>query len=137
MKRKTKYAAMGAASLMLAGCQSWGPTWSELMGTRYSDITSMTEMPVVVTMVDGTSPGTRPLEAIKVTPGPHKLVLQATAPPGVTGLLALEQTEVDFKPCVRYYVNARFASSTSDNWRPFIDREEKIPGCQLPTPPKS
>src|SRR5262245_4304968 len=74
-----------AAALVLAGCQSWGPTWSELQGVRYDDITSMTEMPVVVNLVDGYSPGTAPREVIKVSPGQHKLVLQAVPPAGATG----------------------------------------------------
>lgn len=128
---------VACAALLLAGCQSWGPTWSELTGERYSDITSVTERPVSVSLVDGSSPNNPPMQPIKVEVGTHKLALQAVPPPGVIGLIAIEQTEVNFKPCTRYYINARFESATSTNWRPFIDYEEKIPGCQLPAPPKA
>ena len=128
-----KRLAACAAVLLFSGCQTWGPSWSELIGVRYNDITSMTDGPVVVNLVDGASPGTAPREAIKLTPGQHKLVLQAIAPGAIAGAgqLNMEATEVDFKPCVRYYINARFAASTSTSWQPFIDYEEKIPGCQV------
>ncbi|MEO5765161.1 MAG: hypothetical protein ABIR52_07620 [Casimicrobiaceae bacterium] len=121
-----------AAPFVLAGCQSWGPTWSELTGVRYNDLTSLTDGAVVVNLVDGFSPGTAPRETIKVTPGMHKLVLQAIPPGSRAGQIDVEATEVDFKPCTRYYVNARFTASTSASWRPFIDREETIPGCKAP-----
>jgi hypothetical protein len=128
-----KRLAACAAVLLVSGCQTWGPTWSELTGVRYNDITSLTDGPVVVNLVDGASPGGAPQQAIKVTPGMHKLVLQAIPPGAIAGAgqLNLEATEVDFKPCKRYYINARFAASTSTTWRPFIDYEETIAGCQV------
>jgi hypothetical protein len=96
-------------------------------------MTSLTDGPVVVNLVDGATPGGPRGQAIKVTPGVHKLVLQAIPPDPIPGgsQLNLEATEVDFKPCTRYYINARFAGSTSTSWRPFVDREEQIPGCQV------
>ena len=132
-----KRLAACAAVLLVAGCQTWGPTWSELTGVRYNDITSLTDGPVVVNLVDGTSPNGAPREAIKVTPGVHKLVLQAIPPVPIAGgmQLNLEATEVDFKPCMRYYINARFTASTSTTWRPFVDYEEKIAGCQITPKP--
>ena len=125
-----------AALFVLAGCQSWGPTWSELTGVRYSDLTSMTDGPVVVNLVDGVSPGTGPRETIKLAPGQHRLVLQAIPPGSVVGLINMEATEVDFKPCTRYYINARFDNTTSTSWRPFIDHEEMVPGCTVTPPAK-
>ena len=121
-----------AAVLLVSGCQTWGPSWSELIGVRYNDVTSMTDGPVVVNLVDGTSPGTAPRQAIKLTPGQHTLVLQAVPPGAMVGQINLEKTVVEFKPCTRYYINARFESSTSTSWRPYIDYEEMIPGCQVP-----
>ena len=125
-----------AVLLLLAGCQTWGLTWSELTGLRYSDLTSMTDGPVVVNLVDGVSPGTGPRETIKVSPGKHKLVLQAIPPGAVVGLINMEATEVDFKPCTRYNINARFDNTTSASWRPFIDHEEMVPGCTVTPPAK-
>jgi hypothetical protein len=134
MKRLSGCAAL--LLLVVVGCQTWGPTWSELIGVRYGDITSLTDGAVVVSTVDGLSPNTAPREAIKVTPGMHKLVLSAVPPGSVVGMINMEATEVDFKPCTRYYINSRFAASTSTAWRPFIEREESIPGCRLPAPAK-
>lgn len=126
-----------AAVLFLAGCQTWGPTWSELTGTRYNDLASMTDAPVVVNLVDGVAPNNSPGLPIKVTPGPHKLVLQAVPPHAVIGFINGEETQVDFRPCTRYYINGRFASSTGTDWRPFVDHEETIAGCQSPVPAKT
>ena len=42
-----KRLAACAAVLLVSGCQTWGPTWSEVTGVRYNDITSMTDGPVV------------------------------------------------------------------------------------------
>ena len=129
-------AVVGVSVLMLAGCQTWGPTWSEVTGIRYSDVTSMTDGPVLINLVDGSSPlQTGPRAPIKVTPGKHTMQLQAIPPGGVLGRLVLEEITVDLQPCVRYYINARFASSTSADWRPFVDATESIAGCQI-TPAK-
>jgi len=133
MKKLTAFAAL----LFVVGFQTWGPTWSELTGSRYNDLVSMTDGAVVVNQVDGLAPTNSPWDPTKLTPGPHKLVLQAVPPSSVMGLVNLEQTEVDFKPCVRYYINARFASSTGTAWRPFIDHEETIADCQVPAPAKA
>ncbi|MEP6678407.1 MAG: hypothetical protein ABJB78_03850 [Betaproteobacteria bacterium] len=78
------------------------------------------------------APLTAPRETIKVTPGMHKLALQAIPLGSRAGQINVEATEVDFKLCTRYYVNARFTASTSASWRPFIDREETIPGGKAP-----
>lgn len=107
MKKLTAFAAL----LFLVGCQTWGLTWSELTGSRYNGIASMTDGPVVVNQVDGVTPTNSPWEPTQLTPGLHKLVLQAVSPSSVIRFINLEETEVDFKPCVRYYINARFAES--------------------------
>ena len=130
-------AAVGVSLWMLTGCQTWGPTWSEVTGMRYSDMTSMTEGPVIINLVDGSSPlQTGPRSPIKVTPGKHTIQLQAIPLGGTMGRLALDDITVELQPCIRYYINARFASSTSNQWRAFVDKQESIAGCQV-TPGKS
>ena len=120
------------AALCLAGCQTWGPTWSELTGQRYN-LTSIEVGPIVINQIDGYTPsGGGPLEPVKITPGQHKVILQPVPPGSVMGNVHLEETTFDAKPCVRYYLNARFKTSTSTEWSPFVDHEEPIPGCQLP-----
>jgi len=124
-----------ASVALLAGCQTWGPTWSEVTGARYN-IPALNEGPTIINQLDGLSPGTAPGEAVKMAPGRHTLILQVVPPPSVTGLVDMEKTTLDVAPCTRYYINGRFDAATSTAWRPFIDKEERIPGCQLPAATK-
>ena len=113
-----------------------GPTWSEVTGTRYYSETLLDVGPVSISQIDGSSPGNTPGQPIKVTPGRHTLVLQVIPPSSVLGLVNLEEIVLDAAPCKRYYINGRFATPTSTDWKPFVDREEQIAGCQTPTPAK-
>ena len=124
-----------ALLLLLNSCQTWGPTWSEVTGVRYN-IPSLNVGPVTINQLDGYSPGNAPGQPVKITPGRHTLVLQVVPPPSVMGNLNLEQTTFDAAPCTRYYINGRFANPTSTDWKPFIDYEEKIAGCQVSATPK-
>ena len=123
------------AMLLLAGCQTWGPTWSEVTGARYT-MPALGVGPVTINLVDGSSPGNSPGQPIKITPGRHTLQLQVIPPPSVQGLVALEQIVLDAAPCKRYYINGRFAEPTSTDWKPFVDHEEAISDCQVPAPAK-
>ena len=52
--RKTKLLLLVPALLgatLLPGCQTWGPTWSELTGQRYN-VTIMNRRPASINMVD-------------------------------------------------------------------------------------
>jgi len=122
--------------LLLGSCQTWGPTWSEVTGTRYYSETLLGVGPVLISQIDGSSPGNTPGQPIKITPGRHTLVLQVIPPPSVVGLVHLEETVLDAAPCKRYYINGRFAASTSTDWKPFVDHEEQISDCQAPAPAK-
>jgi hypothetical protein len=77
-----------AAAMMLSSCQTWGPTWSEVTGERW------------------TIPSA-----------------------GWTGGTDLETLKLDFAPCKRYYVNAKYDTRLSISWRPFVDYVEPIAGC--------
>ncbi|HEV2977511.1 MAG TPA: hypothetical protein VG425_07975 [Casimicrobiaceae bacterium] len=123
------------AMLLLGSCQTWGPTWSEVTGVRYT-APSLGVGPVVINQIDGSNPGNAPGQPIKITPGHHTLVLQVIPPGSVAGLVNLEQTVLDAAPCKRYYINGRFAASTSTDWKPFVDYEEQISDCQVPASPK-
>jgi len=87
-----KSLAVGATSLLLAGCQTWGPTWTEVTGARFDDMASMTIGPVLINLIDGSSPlQGGPRQPIKVTPGKHTMQLQAVPPDPVMGRIALEE----------------------------------------------
>lgn len=123
------------ATLLLGSCQTWGPTWSEVTGVRYT-APSLGVGPVLINQIDGSNPGNTPGQPIKITPGHHTLVLQVIPPGSVAGLVNLEQTVLDAAPCKRYYINGRFAAPTGTDWKPFVDYEEQISDCQAPAPPK-
>jgi len=121
------------AATLLVGCQTWGPTWSELSGQRYSLTSAAIDVgPTTISQVDGSSPNNAPGQPVKITPGVHKIVLQAASPRGVMGLAHPQEITLDAKPCVRYYVNARFKTAASTDWAPFVDYEERVSDCQIP-----
>ena len=121
--------------LALAGCQTWGPTWSEVTGQVWTiPPAEFNTAPTGVNLIDGSgafqrTPG---YGGIKVEPGTHTLVLQA-APisAGWTGGTDLETFKVDFAPCKRYYINAKYDTRLSVSWKPFIDYVEPIAGCTV------
>jgi hypothetical protein len=127
------------AALILSSCQTWVSPWSEVTGERWK-IPSLefNTAPTAVNLIDGVGsfqkiPGNG---AIKVEPGPHVLVL-AAAPlsAGWTGGTGLETVRIDFEPCKRYYVNARYDTRLSSTWKPFIDFVEPIAGCAVRSTP--
>jgi hypothetical protein len=122
-----------AAALMLSSCQTWGPSWSEVTGERWSvPSADFNTAPAAVNLIDGVGSFQRvPGHAgIKVEPGSHVLVL-AAAPlsPGWTGGTDLETFRLDFAPCQRYYINARYDTRLGTSWKPFVDHVESIAGC--------
>jgi hypothetical protein len=118
-----------AAPLLLDGCQTWGPTWSEVTGQRYN-VTIVNRRPAIIDQVDsqGAFPDPR---LIRITPGEHRLVVQGPAP-GWAGGPPLHVMMLNAEPCKRYYINAQFANTITQEWAPVIDFVEPIAGCQVP-----
>ena len=112
------------ATLALSGCATYGPTWSELSGDRYTR-TTINRAPALIEKVDGYSAYAS--YPIKLDPGPHEIVLQgASRWPGGAPLRTMSLT---FEPCKRYYVNAQFEAPGQPRWEPVVDYVEDIPGC--------
>jgi hypothetical protein len=113
---------------LFAGCQTWGPTWSEVTGTRYH-LTELNRMPAIIEKVDGES--AFPTRPIRIEPGRRVLVLQGVPPtPGWSGYL--QEFVLDAEPCRRYYVNAQFDNRLMPSkWTPVIDEVETIAGCKV------
>ena len=112
------------AALALAGCATYGPTWSELSGDRYTR-TTINRAPALIETVDGYSAYAS--YPIKLDPGPHEIVLQgATRWPGGAPLRTMKLT---LEPCKRYYVNAQFEAPGQPRWEPVVDYVENIAGC--------
>ena len=134
--RKMKQLLLAPALLgatLLPGCQTWGPTWSELTGQRYN-VTIMNRRPASINMVDNQGAFVDP-NLVRVEPGKHRIVLQAVAP-GWPGGPDLEVMNLDVEPCKRYYLNAQFQNTISPNWTPVVDFVEPIAGCTVTPPAK-
>ena len=113
--------------LLLPGCQTWGPTWSELSGQPYpSGEINQYRRPAIIEHVD--DQGAFASYPVKMDPGTHRLVLGAPAP-GWPGGAELKVFMLDAAPCKRYYVNAQFANPLDRDWKPVIDYVEDIAGC--------
>jgi hypothetical protein len=125
---------LGVAALaVLAGCQSWGPTWTEISGNRYNT-TDYNRYPTGINLVDSNNPGPRVgygnYNYYKLEPGRHNIELSAinTTPNWVPGLNR-EMFVIDLEPCKRYYLNAQFENRLLADWKPVVDYVETIPGC--------
>ena len=117
--------------LVLCGCQTWGPTWSEVTGARYpSGEIHLFRRPAIIENVDSQS--AFPAMPIKIDPGMRRLVLSAPAP-GWPGGSELHVMMLDATPCKRYYINAQFRNQVEREWAPVIDFVEDIAGCKIVT----
>ncbi len=117
--------------VLLAGCQTWGPTWSEVTGVRYYR-TELNRMPAIIEKIDGSSayPARRG-EPIRVEPGRRVIELQGV-PPSLGFRGTLQEFVLEAAPCKRYYVNAQFDNRLSPSkWAPVIDEVETIAGCTV------
>jgi len=116
-----------ASTLLLPGCQTWGPTWSELTGQQFpTGVITLNRRPAVIERID--DQGSFPSYPVKMEPGTHRLVLSAPVQ-GWAGGSDLKVFMLDAAPCKRYYVNAQFADPLGRDWTPVIDYVEVIAGC--------
>jgi hypothetical protein len=137
MKLRSRFAGIAALAVLgllaLAGCQTYGPVWSEVSGVRYH-LTVQNRFATLINAVDGANPGPRSggirYGYYKLEPGHHTIELQAinTTPNWVSGINRRELT-IDIEPCKRYYFGAQFANPLLADWTPVVDYIEPIPGC--------
>jgi hypothetical protein len=137
-----RHVRMGLAAALaatLAGCATWGPTWSEVTGTRFERVSpaGLNVAPVVITNVDdrGAFPNAAD-QPTRIEPGRRRIVVQALPlSGGWGGRMDLEVLMLDAEPCRRYYVNAKFENPLGRAYTPFVAFVESIAGCQLPAKP--
>ncbi|HEX6004053.1 MAG TPA: hypothetical protein VFZ14_08680 [Burkholderiales bacterium] len=115
-------------ALLLAGCATFGPTWSEISGDRYHRAI-IDRQPALVEKVDGYSAYAH--YPIKIEPGVHEIVLQGVPPRRWPGGAPLRTLTLNLEPCKRYYLNAQFDSSVQPTWTPVVDYVESIAGCRM------
>jgi hypothetical protein len=112
-------------ALSATGCATYGPTWSEISGNRYTyKAPTINRAPALIEKVDGYSAYAS--YPIKLEPGQHEIVMQGITSgwPGGTELHTMTMT---LEPCKRYYLNAQFDVTEHAGDR--LDYVEPIAGC--------
>ena len=125
--RMTRW-SIAVAAVVQAGCQAWGPTWSELSGDRYTRI-DPDRRPAILVRVGTESIGT--ITPYHVAPGTYRVIVQA--PPRNRFSGSEKAFTLDIEPCRRYYINAQFDNRVGPEWTPVIDHVETIAGCRSAT----
>ncbi len=124
-------------ALLLSGCATWGPTWSEVTGARFDRISpaGLNVAPVGIEQIDGSGAFPNgPNQPIKIDPGTRRVVVQAVPlSPGWAGGTDLAVFMLNAEPCKRYYINAKFENPLAMTYTTFVGYVENIAGCQLPT----
>jgi len=115
-----------AAAAILAGCQTWGPTWSELSGARYTAAIP-DRRPAILIAVGSESIGS--VTPYKVAPGTYRVIVQSPRHNGFSG--SEKEMTLTIEPCRRYYINAQFDNPTGASWKPVVDYVDTIPGCRM------
>jgi hypothetical protein len=112
--------------LVLAGCQTWGPTWSEVTGNKWTQTVAY-RRPAIIERIDNESPLSGSF--IRIEPGRHELTLRGTDPRWVDGG-GRNNLAIDALPCKRYYINAQYENSIGADWKPVVDYVWDIAGCK-------
>jgi hypothetical protein len=114
-----------ALLFLFAGCQTWGPTWSEITGTRYNrTIADRWQAQIVSVGSNGVSQ-----TPYKVAPGTYSIGVESPRHDGFAG--TVQEMTLNVEPCKRYYINAQFSGPIGPNWSPVVDYVESIAGCKV------
>lgn len=117
--------AAAVATLGAAGCQTWGPTWSEVTGAHYYNRSTLYLRPGIIERIDDQAAFAA--YPIKVEPGNHLIKVQGPYPQPGGGYL--KTIAVDMEPCKRYYINTQFPNDVVPDFEPVVSYVENIAGC--------
>ena len=126
MTKTLIHVAVAAATLVVAGCQTWGPTWSEVSDLRYYNTTTLYLRPAIIERIDDQAAFAQ--MPIKVDPGKHVILVQG--PYRQPGGGYLKTITVDMEPCKRYYINAQFVNNVTPDFEPVVSYVEDLTGCR-------
>lgn len=113
------------AAVALAGCQTWGPAWSELSGYRYTTIDPNRREAILIRAGDESIGNVPPF---KFAPGTYSIEVQSPVHNRFRG--TIQTMRLTLEPCRRYYINAQFEDPVRPEWKPVVDYVETIPGCR-------
>jgi len=122
---KKRMAGVMLLGVFAAGCQTWGPTWSEVTGTRYNRAIA-DRWPARIVAIGSDAVFTVPY---KVAPGMYTIAVESPRHSGFAG--TLQEMRLNIEPCKRYYINAQFQDPVRPEWTPVIDEVEPIAGCRV------
>ena len=114
-----------AVVLIASGCQTWGPTWSEVTGVRYNRAIA-DRWPARIVAAGSDSVFSVPY---KVVPGTYTLAVESPRHSGFAG--TIQEMKLNIEPCKRYYINAQFQDPVRPEWSPVVDEAEPIAGCRV------
>jgi len=126
MRRTVAFLAAVIVASSAAAVEKIGPTWSEVTGIQYSKA-PLNRAPAIIKSIDGRA---TPYHIVKTEPGIRHIGVQGATRKGLQASSIV--MELELAPCKRYYINTQFASATTPDWRPVVDKVESIPGCKLP-----
>jgi hypothetical protein len=117
--------ALGMAVVALQACADTPKQFSYLDGYRWSRVELNTYDTTIIS-VDGKS---YPYNSkIMVDPGPHHIVFQTKPIDGFT--YSVQKTlDIDIKPCVRYWFEAKRVNNLDQDFVPRVNYTERIVGC--------
>jgi hypothetical protein len=117
--------ALGVALVVLQACATRPKQFSYLDGYRWSRVEINTYDTLIVS-VDGKSYPYN--SAIMVDPGQHHIIFQ-TRPVGGFAFSPEKPLDIDIKPCVRYWFEAKRANALEQDFEPRVNYTERIVGC--------
>jgi hypothetical protein len=120
--------SIATAAVFATACQTWGPTWSEVSGKRYTRA-DLNRRPATLLRVGDESVGFKE-DPFKVAPGTYRIEIQAPPRDRMSG--SAVGFTLKLEPCQRYYINADFDTRVGPDWTPVIDHVEPIAGCRVP-----
>ena len=126
MTKTLIHVAVAAATLAVAGCQTWGPAWSEVSNLRYYDTTTLYLRPAIIERIDDQAAFAS--FPIKVEPGKHVILVQG--PYRQPGGGYLKAITVDMQPCKRYYIYTQFVNNVTPDFEPVVGYVEDLTGCR-------
>jgi hypothetical protein len=117
------------AAAALSGCAASvydAPYSRFVMGSGTPD---RLEAPAAIERIDGQSTD-NPRNPYPVTPGTHTILVSFSSSRGITTIAdQLKNLTVEVKPCLIYYINARYANMTTTEWTPVVGSVELIGEC--------
>ena len=126
MKRNLLLALIAAAVSLPAFAGPYDQPYAIFETGRKSE--TRKEAPASISKIDGKSTRNS-RKSDPVEPGKHMLDVSFSSSRGLSAD-TIKPLEVDAKPCMRYFINARYVSPTGPTWDPIVSGSEPISECR-------